>query len=42
MVTDNAEGYCQKRNIWQPLGTDLHYKYYILHSNLKPESKASM
>lgn len=29
------EGYCQKQNVWQPLGTDLHYKYYILHSKAR-------
>lgn len=41
MVRDNAGDYCQKQNVWQPLGTDLHCKYYILHSDLRPESKAS-
>lgn len=38
----DAEGYCQKQNVWQLLGTDLHCKYYSFHSNIKLESKASV
>lgn len=42
MVGGDAEGYCQKQNVWQLLGTDLHCKYHIFHSNIKLESKASV
>lgn len=38
----DAEGYCQKQNVWQPLGTDLHCKHCIFHSNVKLKSKTSV
>lgn len=38
---DTVWSHCQQQNVWQPLGTDLYYKYSVFPCNVKLESKAS-